>query len=231
MGQRATKRLAVVLVALAVLWLAPVPAASAATVTALYPVQVDDLSPRIAGTTTDVSVRLMTDQDVVPGQQVTLEVRPYGASAFTPAGTATTDATGLATVWLPLDHTATVRWTFAGGDGYDGTASAAYPVLIAPRVGIRVNDRTLRRGQRLVVRGRTFPVKAGCTVKLWRGELRPLVLGPRPVRLEVSKVRSDGRYRLVHRFHRHTRMRIAVTVSRCAGNDRGLSRYVRIRVR
>jgi hypothetical protein len=68
-------------------------------------------------------------------------------------------------------------------------------------------------------------------VKLWRGELRPLVQGPKPQRLATSIVRSDGTYRLAHRFRKKARMRVAVTVGACAGNDRGLSRYVRIRIR
>ena len=103
------------------------------------------------------------------------------------------------------------------------------PALV--NLGLRVKDRTLRKGQRMVVRGRTFPAKPGCVVKLWRGERRPLVTGPKPVRLAKGKVRRDGSYRLVHRFHRSARMRVAVTVASCAGNDRGLSSYRTIRVR
>ena len=226
------RRVVIGLAAFALLWLAPLPAAHAAVATALYPVQTDDLSPRVAGRATEVSVHLFTDQAGLPGQKVTLKVRPYGASGFSVVGTATTDATGLASVWLRLDHNATVQWTFAGDDPtYAGSTSTPYTLLISPRVDLRVKDRTLHRGQRLVARGRTFPANAGCTVKLWRGELRPLVQGPKPVRLAVSRVRSDGSYRLAHRFHKVARTRIAVTVAPCAGNDRGLSSYVRIRVR
>jgi hypothetical protein len=95
----------------------------------------------------------------------------------------------------------------------------------------RANDRTLARGQRLVVRGKTFPAKPGCRVSLWRGELRPLVLGPKPVRLDRSRVRADGRYRLVHRFHGAGKVRVVVKVSACKRNGSGLSKYLAIRIR
>lgn len=211
----------------------PVGAQEAATVpTTLYPMVLDNLTPPVAGRPNEVDVVLASGDTRLPGRQVTLWVKEYGASTFSAVGHATTDVDGLATTSLTLIHSATVHWTFDGdGAAYDPTTSPDYLVQIAPRVGIRVNDRTLRRGQRLVVRGHTFPAKAGCAVKLWRGELRPLVPGPKPVRLAVSTVRADGSYRLVRRFHRTGRVRVAVTVSSCAGNARGLSSYVGIRLR
>lgn len=211
--------------------LAAVGPARAADPTTIYTLQVGDLGQRLAGRPTDFTAVLAAGTTPLAGEQLTLWLKPYGASSFSVAGHATTDATGYAVAWATLATNAEVQWTFAGDASHLASVSTPYVVQISPRVTRHVNDRTLRRGQRLVVRGRSIPAKPGCAVKLWRGELRPLVTGPKPVRLAVSTVRADGSYRLVHRFHRATRMRIAVTVSPCAGNARGLSSYVTIRVR
>jgi hypothetical protein len=218
-----------VLSLLVVGWLvAPVLPATAAAPTTISSFLVGD--PSVAGQATDLTAFLGAGLEPVGNQLLTLSIRPYGATGFAPAGHATTDADGRATVRVTLSRNTTVRWDFAGSADY-GKSTLEYVVPIASGVSRHVNDRTLRRGQRLVVKGRTFPAKPGCAVQLWRGELRPLVVGPRPVRLEVGTVRSDGTYRLTHRFHRSRTMRIAVVVVPCTGNERGLSGYTRIRVR
>ena len=221
-----------VLLAFGMLWLVPVSSASAATATGLYRYGLDDLGAHLAGRSIEVSAVLLSGPDDAPmiDRPLTVSVRKYGSTTFAPVAGATTGPEGVATARVRLDQTAVVRWDFAG-DGTYAPSRTEYLVPVAPRIDLRVNDRKLHRGQRFVARGRTFPVKAGCKVKLWRGELRPLVVGPRPVRLAVSTVRADGSYRLAHRFRAKARMRVAVTVSPCAGNDRGLSSYVHIRVR
>lgn len=193
---------------------------------------VDDLRPPVADQPLAFDTTLLTPAgDPVPGKSLTFEVRPYGAAAFTPAATAITDAAGHAGVTVTLQRTTSYRWHFAGDADFAEGYSPTLVRLIGPRVTARAPDRTLRRGQRLVVRGHTFPAKAGCTVRLLRGQVRPLTTGPRPVRLDRTTVRSDGTYRLVRRFHKKARMRVVVKVSACAGNDWGLSRYLRVRVR
>jgi hypothetical protein len=199
--------------------------------TAIYVTVVEALSPPVAGRPTDFMATLASGDTVLPGKELTLWLKPYGSTTFSQAGQATTDASGSVAVWATLQRNAVVEWRFAGADTYAASTSTPYVVQISPRVTIRVNDRTLRRGQRFVVRGRSFPAKPGCVAKLWRGELRPLVEGPAPVRLATATVRADGSYRLVHRFKKKRRMRVAVTISACSGNARGLSSYVGIRVR
>jgi hypothetical protein len=226
------RRVATVVSLVMASWLGvPVLPAEAAPATAIYPTVFDGLSPRLAGRPTDLSATLVSDAPTPSGQVLTLWLKQYGASAYVPAGEATTDASGHATIYVTLQRSAAVQWRFAGTADYAPSASTPYVVGISPRVTMRVNDRTLRRGQRFVATGRSYPAKPGCTVKLWRGELRPLVLGPAPVRLEVARVRADGSYRMVHRFKRRARMHITVTISACSGNARGLSPYVAIRVR
>ena len=205
--------------------------AAPSTATTIYVAILSDLSPRLAGQQTDFTAVLAAGEAPVPGEVLTLWLRPEGSSTFAEAGHATTDASGRATVWTTLQQSVVAHWTHEDSGAYGPSTSADYGVQIAPRVTARAHDRSLRRGQRLVVTGRTFPAKAGCGVALWKGELRPLFAGPAPVRLARSTVRADGSYRLARRFHRATAVRVAVVVSSCAGNARGLSRYLAIRVR
>jgi hypothetical protein len=193
---------------------------------------IDDLRSPVADQPLDFDTTLLTPAGMpVQSGVVTLEVQPYGAATFTPAGTTTTDAFGHADLTTSLQRTTSYRWYFEGDSDFAPAYSPTLVRLIAPRVSAHAPDRTLRHGQRLVVRGRTFPAKAGCTVTLWRGQLRPLAVGPKPVRLARTTARSDGSYRLVRRFHKKARMRVVVKVASCAGNASGLSSYLRVRVR
>jgi hypothetical protein len=208
----------------------PLPAVAAPTASStIYVSVLDDLSPRVAGRPTDFTASLYSGDAPVAGEVLVLWLQPVGGVEYA-AGQATTGSDGSVTVWATLQHNATARWTHEA-TSYDASTSMPYVVQIAPRVTVRTHDRTLRRGQRLVVRGRTFPAKTGCTVTLLRGLVRPLTVGPRPVRLARATVRTDGSYRLVRRFHKKARMRVAVKVSACAGNASGLSPYLRVRVR
>jgi hypothetical protein len=204
---------------------------AAADPTEVFPIIVDDLAAHVAGQPTEFAATLVDSGTPAPGEVLTLWLQQSGSPDFTQVGQATTDAGGTVSLSTVLDRNATVQWRFGGSSSRAASSSTPYVVQIAPALSRHANDRTLRRGQRLVVRGRTFPAKPGCAVELWRGELRPLVLGPKPVRLARSTVRADGTYRLTRRFHRHLRARIAVVVPACGDNGRGLSAYLGLRVR
>lgn len=211
---------------------APLPAASAAPAQSFFAIAViDELVAPVAGQSVTFDTTLMGDGGPIGDATVSLEIRPYGAAAFSTAATATSDAGGNVAVRLTLTRTTAYRWTFSGNDDFAPTTSPTLVRGIAPRVTAHARDRSLHRGQRLVVRGRTFPAKAGCRVVLLRGRVGPLVMGPPPVRLARSTVRADGSYRLAHRFHKKARMRVVVKVASCAGNEAGFSPYLRLRVR
>jgi hypothetical protein len=99
------------------------------------------------------------------GVVVTLERRAAGATAFVPAGTATTDAQG--------DYTFTLRP--ARSSAYRATAattppatSAEAPVEIAPLVGLKVSDATPSAGKRVRFSGTVRPQHDGTRVALQR---------------------------------------------------------------
>jgi hypothetical protein len=221
------------LVVLVMVFAAPaLPASGAGTgATAIYPVVLDDLGLHVAGQPTEFTAMLVDSDTPVPHALLSLWLQPSGSSDWQEAGRATTDDSGRATVVTVLERNAAVQWRVGESAEPAQLVSTPYVVQIAPVITRRANDRTLHRGQRLVVRGHTYPVKAGCAVELWRGELRPLVVGPKPVRLARATVRADGGYRLVHRFHHRLRARIAVVVPACADNGAGLSAYLGLRVR
>lgn len=227
------RALRVLIVALVVLCVSPAaPATSAsATATDVFPIIVDDLGTHVAGEPTEFTAMLVDQNTPVPQALLSLWLQPAGSSDWVPAGSAATDDSGAASVVAVLDRNAAVQWRFGNASDQTPIVSTPYVVQIAPRITRHVNDRTLRRGQRLVVRGTTYPVKAGCAVELWRGELRPLVTGPKPVRLGRATVRSDGAYRLVHRFRHRLHAHLSVVVPACADNGRGLSSPVGVRVR
>jgi hypothetical protein len=219
------------MVVLVTLFCAPaLPASGAAAgATDVFPLIVDDLGSHLAGQPTQFTAVLVDHDSPVPHAVLSLWLQPSGADAYK-AGEATTDDAGTASVVAVLDRNAAVQWR-VGDSAQASIVSTPYVVQIAPVITRHAHDRTLRRGQRLVVRGTTFPVKAGCAVELWRGELRPLATGPKPVRLARATVRPDGSYRLVHRFHHRLRARVAVLVPDCGDNARGLSAYLGVKVR
>jgi hypothetical protein len=209
----------------------PAMAAPAGAPATIYVSMVSDLSPRLAGRSSDFTAVLGSGGTPVPNETLTLWLRPEGTADFVAAGQGLTDGSGRVTVWATLERNAVAHWTLEPSASYDAGPTPDFGVEIAPRVTARAHDRTLRRGQRLVVTGRTFPAKAGCPVALWKGQRRPLTVGPAPVRLARASVRPDGSYRLVRRFHKVATMHVSVTVSPCAGNGRGVSPAITIRVR
>jgi len=162
------------------------------------------------------------------GASVQLQVRPYGASTFTTVATVTSGAGGqLSTKLPPLIRNTSYRWQYAGDVGHQATTSGTGVERVSVRVKRHVSDRTPRVGQRVVVRGRTYPTKPGHAVSLWRGTKPFQGFGPAThhVRLVKGVVHADGSYRLVVRFASAGRVRIYVKVRGGDGNATGFSKY------
>jgi hypothetical protein len=190
-----------------------------------------DGPPPVAGTSVEFTAHLTSGGGPVSGEPAQLWVRPVGQSAFTLVAERTTDADGTVHGATLLARNSYTRWTFRGDSTYAASQSADMFQRVATRVGARVNDRSLAIGQRLVVRGRTFPAKPGHAVTLWFGsEPVPLLAGPRPKLLARAAVRADGSYRLATRFSTPGKRRLFVRVSGGGGNVTGYSHYRYARV-
>lgn len=170
-------------------------------------------------------------QAPVAGVPVTLLVRPYGSSVFTPAAQVVTGADGSARAEVALRYTSAVHWSYDGSAEHAATTSAVYVQPIAPRVAAHAVDRTLRVRQRGIVVGRTGPNKAGNRVSLWRGDKPAFTPNQEMTRIAVGVVRADGTFRLTTRFAAAGVKRLYVKVNAGKGNGVGYSKYIRVRVR
>jgi hypothetical protein len=99
------------------------------------------------------------------GVVVTLERRAADATAFVPAGTATTDGNGDYTFTQRPAKSSVFRATAATTPP---ATSADTPVAVAPLVGLRVSDSTPRKGQRVRFRGTVRPQHDGTRVAIQR---------------------------------------------------------------
>lgn len=185
-----------------------------------------------SGSKVEFDATLVDDADApVAGAAVTLSVRPYGSSVFTPAAQAVTGTHGSVTVAIALTYTSAVRWSFAGDSEHAATTSPAYVQPMAPRIAAHANDTTLTARQQVVVVGRTGPNKAGNRVSLWRGDKPAFMPGLEMTRIGVGVIRPNGTFRLTARFAAAGVKRLYVKVNAGKGNGVGYSKYLRVRVR
>jgi hypothetical protein len=141
------------------------------------------------------------------GIVVTLERRAADATAFAPAGTATTDANGdFAFAQRPAESSVFRVVTAT-------TPPASSPdvaVAVAPLVGLKVSDATPRKGQRVRFRGTVRPQHDGTRVAIQRKRADGTwvtVRSPRDAGSSYSRyskrirIRRSGTYRTVIAAH------------------------------
>jgi len=202
--------------------------APSTTPTSLVTVVIADAPPIRAGTQAGALGVLMASGTGVAGRAVHLQMRPYGATTFTTVGTDVSDSSGNLDLVTPvLLHNSRFRWVFDGDATYAPSVSSVWFAPVSTRVGIRVSDRTPHTGQRVILRGRTYPAKPGIVVSAWRGTKPVQGFGPttRHTLLVKGRVRADGTYRLVLRFPTTGKRRLYVRVASGAGNVAGFSAY------
>jgi hypothetical protein len=209
-----------------------VPAQAAPAATEIQYAIVLDGMPPVAGQAVDFDAVLVSGQAPVPGATLTLTARTFGETKFEPVASALTDAYGRAQVHVRFWRSTVIQWRYAGDGAHDPATAGAFTEQVAPQVSARAVDRTLRTGQRLVIRGRTVPAKPGQRVTLYRGAIpAPLVEQPAPVRLATAYVRADGTYRITRTFSGTGARQLFIGIARGGGNAPGYSNYVHIRVR
>jgi hypothetical protein len=187
-----------------------------------------DVAPWPVGSSPTELATIYSGGSAFAGASVDLQMRPYGSTTFTTVATATSRSDGALFAKLPpLVHNASYRWQFAGDPSHLASTSDTGVERVSVRVTRHVSDRTPRVGQRVVVRGRTYPTKPGHAVSLWRGTKPFQGFGPAThhVRLVKGVVHADGTYRLVVRFASAGRVRIYVKVRGGDGNVAGFSKY------
>lgn len=185
---------------------------------------------------TEFSSSLSTAEgDPLAGVAVTLRATAYDGAVTERHGV--TDAAGEVSLRIPVLVRSRIQWFFAGSGEYGPSTSEPFAWRVRPRVYLTLNDNTLRTGQRLVVRGRTYPPRPGHVVRLWAGSAPrsapSTVPYVEPVLLARAVVGADGRYRLTRTFARTGARIVFVTVSAGNGTLPGWSaeRVVRVRAR
>jgi hypothetical protein len=192
-------------------------------------ITVDSLPP-VAGKTVGFTALLFSGTDPVTGEPAQLWIRPAGKSAFTQVAEVTTDARGTVHAAVVLTHNSHTHWVFSGDSQYGPSQTEDILQRVATRIRARVSDRMLTTGERLVVRGKTFPAKPGHTVSLWVGNKPVPRLAEAHTLLAEAVVRADGTYRIAHRFSTDGKRKLFVRVSRGDGNAAGYSPYRYVRV-
>ncbi|MBW8751944.1 MAG: hypothetical protein JF565_11045 [Propionibacteriales bacterium] len=166
-----------------------------------------------------------------------LFVKTYGSTTFSDVGNAISGPDGSFTLTTPpLWQNASLRLDYLGDPSHDASSSGVWEVPVMGGSSIAVSDHSPRVHQRIVVRGRTLPSRAGRRISVWSG-LRPCWCDafpgpgtPAPKRLAHAVVRTDGSYRLVVRFSTPGRKRIYALVGQGDGLIASVSRYRHLRV-
>lgn len=143
------------------------------------------------------------------GVVVTLERRAANATAFVPAGTATTGGNGDYSFSQRPAKSSVFRATAATAPP---ATSAETPVAVAPRVGLKVSDATPRKGQRVRFGGTVRPQHDGTRVAIQRKRADGTWATVRSPRLRDAgsrysryakrfRIRRTGTYRTVIAAH------------------------------
>ena len=143
------------------------------------------------------------------GVVVSLERRAADATAFVPAGTATTDGQGDYTFTQRPAQSSVYR---AAAATTPPATSADVPVAVAPLVGLKVSDATPRKGQRVRFKGTVRPQHDGTRVAIqrkkadgtWATVKTPILTDAGSTYSRYSKrfrIRRSGTYRTVIAAH------------------------------
>jgi hypothetical protein len=161
-------------------------------------------NPVVAGGNLTLTGKLTGDK--LANQKITLRSDPFPFDTFDNAGRATTNATGD----FSLIQRPTTNTRYQARKGND--ESAIVTVLVRPKVGLRLSDRTPAAGERVRFAGRVCPEHDDVNVAIQRRsgarfrtirrvKLRDVPNSTCSSYRRVIRVGADGRYRTVIRGH------------------------------
>jgi hypothetical protein len=177
----------------------------------------------VAGRPVTLKGLMSIKSSLIFGVPLVLEAKPFGATRWRRAGTATQTFDGVVHPAVrrerPLVRTA-YRYRSLETTGRDGSVSKPFVVRVRAAVSAHAASPAIRRGDPVVVFGRVRPELRGHRVVLRHGEDR----------LASARVRHDGTYAVRARSTTPGVWRLRVTVGRTPGNLAGRSAVVRVRV-
>lgn len=152
---------------------------------------------------------------------LTLLAKPFGSSTWTEVGTAPADyGSGPPTHAQLVDHPTTettYKWVLADDPKYSGSESPEFTVKVATKVTAKLVDSTLAKGQKLVLKGRTVPAKAGSTIYLQRQ------VGGHWEKIGHALVQDGGKYVLKNRVTSTGTWKVRAYIPKGDGNLAGHS--------
>ena len=160
----------------------------------------------------------------VPGEDVVVHWRTVGRSPAESLTTTTDDQGEILLGWVNRLHTTEFWIDHPQTDTLGRCISDKVSVHVRTSLTLTVQDKRLRRGDRIVADGRSRPTQRGTKVSLWR--VRP---GKDTV-LDTGKLSRKGTYRLAAPAATSGRWRVYVTVAAARGNLAGTSPTVNVRV-
>lgn len=164
------------------------------------------------------------DGSAIAQGQLVLEAKPYGASSFSPVGTANMSDDGKLPARLTVKpQTQTqYRWRHEATRAFRGSVSPTFAVRV--RVGVTAKA-ALKKGRKILVKGRVTPAKGGAPATVWRA-----TKGGKK-KLKSTTIGENGSYKVRVTARKKGVWKLFVTVPARSGNLAGTSPTRKVRVR
>ncbi|MDP3894176.1 hypothetical protein [Nocardioides sp.] len=178
-----------------------------------------------AGDGVALTGRLSTVENLPLGQRtLILEARPYGAPSFSPVGTATTSdgQSALARLTVKPPTQTQYRWRYDSTLSTRGSVSPSFTVKVRTAVTAKA---ALKKGSKILVKGRVTPAKGGAPATLWRATKS----GKK--KLKSTTINENGSYQVKVAAKKKGVWKLFVTVPARTGNLAGTSPTRKVRVR
>jgi hypothetical protein len=149
-----------------------------------------------AAVTLDGAPSIVQYSPFTGSETVTLLAKPFGASTFTPVGTADSTYDSTTKSDLPAElvvhpkKNTSYEWQVPDDNQTVGSTSPVFTVKVATKITGKLADSTLSKGQTLSLRGKTFPHKVGRIIYLEKKK------GRRWVKIAHVRVHKRGVYTL-----------------------------------
>ncbi len=171
----------------------------------------------IAGKPTNITGA--TDAHYNPSTPVELEVKVFGSEVFTKVQTVQAlpgTSWSLQKQVKPMKQ-AVYRWHYLGAIANDPAYSDEIVINVKTGLTAVLGDGTIKRGNNIVISGKTKPAKPGMTVSLWRKTSTGGSL------LATTTVKADGSYKIAHAANRTGTWKVYTTIPASPGNLAGTS--------
>lgn len=183
----------------------------------------------VAGTTVTLTSQ-PTSLTGVPfsSAQVTLEQKPFGASSFTPVGTATATAGDVgsespARILVKPTVQTQYRWVFAGGQSAAPSTSSVVTVKVA--AGITVKAGSVAKGKSAKVTGKVTPKQGGISLTL------QAKINGKWVDWDTGKTKGNGTYALASpKLTKPGKIPVRVVSKAAPGLLKGTSKQAKVTV-